>query len=118
LTDFPEFLKNFDLAVGSWINKPLAALDHLVCRYIRSASVGVGERLNVALVDQPAVRLPRADVTEVVQDLVPKSRIQQVQHRVFGAADVQVDAAGIVRAVLSRPWTHPVGLIFLGAEPF
>ncbi|COX63352.1 Uncharacterised protein [Mycobacterium tuberculosis] len=74
--------------------------------------------MNIALIDQPAVRLARADVTQVVQDLVPEPGIQQVQNRVFSTADVQVDATGVVRAVLSRPRSHPIGLVFLGAEPF
>ena len=34
------------------------------------------------------------------------------------AADVQVDAAGVVRAVLGRPRTHPVRLVLLGAQLF
>ena len=37
-------------------------------------------------------RLRRAHVAEVVEHLVPEPRVQQVQHRVLGPADVQVDA--------------------------
>jgi hypothetical protein len=34
-------------------------------------------------------------VAQVVQHLVPEARVQQVQHRMLDAADVQVDAAGV-----------------------
>jgi hypothetical protein len=47
-------------------------------------------------------RLGRGDVAEVVEDLVPEARVEQVQHRVLGAADVEVDAASS-SALLLRP---------------
>ena len=40
-------------------------------------------------------------MAQVEQHLVPEPRVQQVQHRVLDAADVQVDAAGVVGAVLA-----------------
>ena len=43
-------------------------------------------------------------MTKVVQHLVPKARVQQVQHRVLNTAHVQVHAAGV--AVML--WTHPI----------
>ena len=49
---------------------------------------------DVALVEQPVVRLVRRHVAEVEQHLVPEAGVQQVQHGVLDAADVQVDAAG------------------------
>ena len=44
-----------------------------------------------ALVHQLLERLLRRHDADVVQHLVPEPRIQQVQHRMLGAADVQVD---------------------------
>ena len=46
-----------------------------------------------ALVDEFLKWLGRADVAEVEQDLVPEARVEQVQHGVLGAADVEVHAA-------------------------
>ncbi len=40
------------------------------------------------LVDKFVKRLGCRDVTEVVKDLVPETRVEQVQHGMFGAADV------------------------------
>ena len=55
-------------------------------------------------------------MAQVEEHLVPEPRVQQVQHRVLDAADVQVDAAGILRPVLGRPRAHPVCLVLLGAQ--
>ena len=41
---------------------------------------------------QMAKRLGRGDLAEIKEDLVPQTRIQQVQNRVFGPADVKVNA--------------------------
>lgn len=57
LTDFAEFLENFDLTVRSRIDKSVTAFDHLLGRDIGSARIGVSVSLNIALIDQPAVRL-------------------------------------------------------------
>ena len=66
----------------------------------------VEERLgqDVALVEQPVVRLLRRQPAQVEQHLVPEPGVQQVQHGVLDAADVQVDAARVLGAL--RP--HPV----------
>ncbi len=93
----------------------VCALDDLLGRDVRAAGVGVGVGLDVALVEQPAERLLRADVAEVEQHLVPEPRVQQVQHGVLDAADVQVDAAGVVRA--RRVLAHPVPLDLGVDEP-
>ena len=45
------------------------------------------------------------------RDLVPEPGVQQMQHRVLDAADVQIDPARIMRAVLGGPRAHPVGLV-------
>ena len=54
----------------------------------------VGERigLDVPLVDEPLERLGRADMAEVVEHLVPEAAVEQVEHRVLDAADIEVDA--------------------------
>ena len=80
-------------------------LDDLLGRHVGAARVGVGEGLDVALVEQPAERLLGADVAQVVQHLVPEPGVQQVQHRVLHAADVQVDAARVAGPgrVLAQP---------------
>ena len=48
---------------------------------------------NHSLVDEALERLFRRDVTEVVQDFMPKTRVKQVQDGVFRAPDVKVDRA-------------------------
>ena len=116
LADLAELLGHLDLAVGRRIAELPVALDDFGGGHVGAARVGVGERLDVALVDQPPVRLAGADVAEVVEHLVPEPRVQQVQHRVLDTADVQVDAAGIAGAVLGRARPHPVRLVLLGAE--
>ena len=68
---------------------------------VHAALVGVRGRQDVALVEQPLERLGRRHVAEVEQHLVPEARVQQVQHRVLDAADVEVDAAR--RAVAACP---------------
>ena len=56
-----------------------------------------------ALIDQPLERLGRGDVAVIEEHLVPEPRVEQVQHGVFGAADVEIDAAGLAAV-------HPVTL--------
>ena len=66
---------------------------------------------DVALVEQPVVGLLRRDVTQVEQHLVPEACVQQVQHGVFNATDVEVDAAGMLVTVMAFGlWAHPVAL--------
>ena len=50
-------------------------------------------------------------MAQVVQHLVPEAGVQQVQHRVLGAADVQVDAAAVALPLRA----HPVALV-LGVD--
>ena len=89
------------------------ALHDLLGWHVEAARVGVGVGLDVALVEQPPERLHRADLAQVEQHLLPHPRVQQVQHRVLDAADVQVDAAGV--AGPGRVGTHPV-LLDLGID--
>ena len=57
-------------------------------------------------------------MAEVVEHLVPETRIQKVQHRVLDTADVEVHSTRVVRSVFGRPRAHPVGLIADIAELF
>ena len=85
------------------------AADDLVGWHVHAARVGERVGGDVALVDQPPERLPGRHVTQVEQHLVPEPGVQQVQHRVLHAADVQVDAA---RRPARRPRRHhPVPLV-------
>ena len=86
---------------------------NLVSRHVLAAIIRVGVRLNHALIEQLVERFRRADKAQIVQDLVPEARIQQVQHRVLHAADVQVDAAGFTRGLVvvrAHPIVELVGL--------
>ena len=86
--------------------------------HIDAARIGVGVRLDHALVEQLSVRFATRDVSEVEEDLVPEPRIQQVQHRVLDTTDVEVEATRVVLAVQCRPGPHPVRLVLLGAQGF
>src|SRR2546430_3157941 len=44
-----------------------------------------------ALVEELVERLGRRHVPEVEQDLVPEARVEEVQHRMLGTSDVEVD---------------------------
>ena len=74
-------------------------------------------RLDVALVEQTCVRFNRADVAEIEKNLVPEAGVQQVQHCVLDTADVEVDAAGMVRPHVGAR-AHPVLLVLDGTETF
>ena len=87
---------------GTFVGIAIAGFDDLVCRDVNAAGIFERVRLDVALVDQSLERLDRADDTQVVEHLVPEAGVQQVQHGVLDAADVQVDAA-VGRAVASHP---------------
>ena len=78
---------------------------------VQAPGVGVRGGLDHALVEQPPVRLERRHVAQVEQHLVPEAGVQQVQHRVLGAADVQVDAAAVALPLRA----HPVALV-LGVD--
>ena len=59
---------------------------------VHAALVGVGGGEDVPLVHQALERFGRRDVTEVEQHLVPETRVEQVQHGVLRATDVEVNA--------------------------
>jgi hypothetical protein len=61
-------------------------LDHLLGGHVHAAGVRVGVGLDVALVEQLVERLAAGDVAQVVQDLVPEARVQQVQDGVLDTA--------------------------------
>ena len=55
-----------------------------------------------ALVDQLLKRLRRRHVAAIEQHLVPEARVEQVQHRMLGAADVEIDRQPVFRFVGSQ----------------
>ena len=116
LADLAELLLDLDLTVGSRPEEAAVPFDDLGRGHVGATRVGVGERLDVTLVDQTPVGLARTDVAQIVKDLVPEPRIQQVQHRVLDTAHVQVDTTRIVGSVLGRPRTHPIRLVLRGAH--
>ncbi len=61
-------------------------------------AVAVGEAQDHPLVEELLEGLYGGDETGVVEHLVPESGVEQVQYRVFGAADVEIH------------W-HPVALL-------
>ena len=63
----------------------------LVHRDEDAARVLVREAEDHALVDELLERLRRRDEPKVEEHLVPEARVEQVQHRMFRAADVEVD---------------------------
>ena len=93
------------LAVGAG-----RAFLHLGGRHVLAAVVGVGVGLDHALVEQLVERLGRVHIAQVEQHLVPEARVQQVEHRVLDAADVQVHAAGTAVAAVRA---HPVVVLVL-----
>ena len=107
LAHLPELAPHLLVAVP----EAAVALDDRGGVDVQAPGVGVGGGLDHALVEQPPVRLERRHVPQVVEHLVPEPGVQQVQHRVLGAADVQVDAAAV--AVAAR--AHPVALV-LGVD--
>ena len=90
-----------------------AKLDENVVR-IDGIAARLGHLLAVlakdqSLVDEFVKRLGRRHLAKVEQHLVPKARVQQMQHRVLRSANIQIDPrCGIVA---SR--THPVALRFV-----
>src|SRR5699024_9796015 len=84
---------------------------YLGCRHVDATGIGVGISLDVALVVQATVWLLGGNMSQVKEHLVPETRVQQVQHGVLHTADVQVNAAWIIRAVDIWLWTSPVTLI-------
>src|SRR5699024_5087758 len=85
---------------------------YLSCWHVDATRIGVGISLDVALVVQATVWLLGGDMAQVIEHLVPETRVQQVQHGVLHTADVQVNATWIIRAVNVWLWTSPVSLIF------
>ncbi len=82
----------------------LGGLDRL------AAVVAVGVGLDVALVEQAMKRLERADMAQVEQDLVPEAGVQQVQHGVLDATDIQVDTAGVAFVLGAHPVLLDLGI--------
>ena len=84
--------------------------------HVGAAFVGVGEGLDVALVEELAVGFGGAQVAQVEEDLVPEAAVEQVQDGVFDATHVEVDAAQVLLAVLFLAGAHPVFFVADVAE--
>ena len=121
LAHLPVFLEHLDLGgvrAGGGVGPVVlpVALGHLGRGHVDAAGVGVGEGLDVPLVEQAPVGLLAGDVAEVEQDLVPEPRVQQVQHGVLDAAHVEVHAARVAGAVDLGARAGPVALVLDRAE--
>jgi hypothetical protein len=88
------------------VEEAAVPLLHLGGLHVEAPLVGVRRGLDVALVEQAPERLRRADVAQVEEHLVPEAGVEQVEHGVLDAADVEVDAA----AVALVAGAHPVPL--------
>ena len=100
-------------------------MDHVV--RIDHVAAGLGHFLSVfakdqALVDQLVKRFRRRDAAEVKKHLVPEPRVEKMQHRMLGAANVKIDAGSCsvlrVRPAASRIGcrAHPILFGFRAAE--
>ena len=78
------------LAVGLADEAVATLFDVVGCHGLVADAV-LGFAQDHALVDESLKRLARAQVAQVVEHFVPESGVQQVQHRVLDAADVEVD---------------------------
>ena len=87
----------------------VVVLDDLGGIHVDAAVIGEGVRQDVALIEQPRIGLTRRHMAEVEQHLVPETRVQQVQHGVLHAADIQIDTAGMIGADVGAG-AHPVVL--------
>src|SRR5262249_32262292 len=62
-----------------------------------------------SLINQSLERLWLRDVAEIEQDFVPETRVKQMQDRMLGAADVQIDATWLLAG-------HPITLRLFAYE--
>ena len=63
-----------------------------------------------ALVDQTLEGFGRGDMAEVMENLVPEAGIKKMEHRMLGAADIEVHSAGLATA------RHPILISLLADE--
>ena len=80
----------------------IAGFNHVGCVYVDASVVFECVGLDVALVDEALERFHGTDNAQVVEHLVPEAGIEQMQHRVFDATDVKIDAA-LGRALAAHP---------------
>ncbi len=83
------------LLVGFGVERHLLAIDiahfNIMDVDINTARIGIGIGRNHALVKQLLERLGRCDVTKIKQNLVPETRVEQMQHRMLRPADIKVN---------------------------
>ena len=75
--------------IGAILDEDVVRVDDVAARLGHLLAVLAEDQ---ALVDELEERLWRRDVAEVEQHLVPEAGVEQVQHGVLGAADVQIHA--------------------------
>ena len=80
-----------ELLAGLLVEEAAVAFHHEGRRDLGLAGIEVGVGEDHALVVELVERLATADEAQIEQDLVPESAVQEVQHRVLGAADVEID---------------------------
>ena len=84
------------------LDRLVVFIAHFVHGHKRLVAALIGEGRDHALVEQAGEGLGRRDFAKIVEDLVPEARIQQVQYRMFSAADIEIDPG----------LAHPVRLTF------
>ena len=67
------------------------ALNHFLRLVVSAGGVAIGEGQDHPLIEQLPERLLRRDDADVVEHLVPEARIQEVEHRMLRAADIEID---------------------------
>ena len=75
--------------VGAVLDENVVGVDHVAARLGHLLAVFAEDQ---ALVDELEERLRGGDVAQVEEHLVPEPGVEQMQHGVFGAADVEIDA--------------------------
>ena len=107
------------LLIGFGVERHLLAIDiahfNIMDVDINAAGIGIGIGRNHALVKQLLERLGCADIAKVKQDLVPETRVQKMQHRMFRAANIKVDCTRKGVAVLVRA-VCPIGGGIIGCK--
>ena len=99
--------------VGAVFGDDIERIDH-VAPALRHFAAVLAE--DDALIDEPLERLRRREMPEIEEDLVPEPRIQEMQHGVLGAADVEIDAAGCATAVSADFREAPSAASFVGRD--
>ena len=79
-----------ELDVGTLLEELAVLFFDFVSRDLGASGIFVSEGKNHALVEELLERFVGRDETEVEQDLVPETAVEQVEHGVFGTAHIEV----------------------------